>query len=300
MRQIARLQALAAGSDTSLYTPANLDTAILGAMDDFGDYTKFMKRIDTITLATGTAVLPSLPTNFTAGRLLSAYMTSVNVQAWNGIYGVWCPLFGVGEPTWGPGLWGNLSAELEQVGIEQYINARQGQPATMQPGCIAFDTYNTGAVYPTPDQDYTLTLRWYEPFTPFQAGTQGAWVNGTQYYVGDIVSVGGTEGWYCNIPNNATSPAAPNWTDLGAMTVTDPNTITAPASMPDNVLREILIKGAPAFFMFNKPELRAAALQEFEYMKQKYIRLGSLGVVAGVRGQARSSGYGDYLGYGGW
>ena len=294
MRNIARLQALQNGSDVSLYTPSNLDTAILGSFDDFIDNTKFTKRTDVITLATGTAALPTCPTNFTSGRLLSAYMTSVNVQSWNGIYGQWSPLFAVGQPAWGPLPFTAFDAELTVVSIEQYINARQGYPQTQQPACIAFDTFNTGFVYPTPDQDYTLTFRWYEPMTPFAAGTQGAWVSGTQYYVGDIVSVS-THGWYCNTPvANAVSPAAPTWTDLGVMTVTDPNSITCPTNLPDNVARDILIKGTPAFFMFNKPEMLQAAQAQFEAMKLKYIRLGSLGVTAGVRGQARSAGYGDW------
>ena len=153
-----------------------------------------------------------------------------------------------------------------------------------------------------PMVQYTLAIEWWEPMTAFQPGTQGAWSSSNAYYVNDVVSVS-TELWQCNTPQavGGASPSAPNWTDLGAGTITAPTAITAPATLPDDVLQEILSIGTPCYLQFNNPAFLAQARADFADLKARYSRMASHGVKGFSRIPARPVTYGGGNGNtGGW
>ncbi len=287
MRNIVRRNSIRSGVDSSMFTDTDIDVAIQSAADEMNDHTMFCERVDTITLTAGTAELQSLPTNFMASRLLDAYLTSSNVVTFPPIYGAWLPYTTRGGPNamiWGGGWPYEQSAELTVTDPATIINLRQGAPASYQPYMMAFTNYFTGMVYPTPNYDFSLLLRWYEPFTQFVPGTQGTWSATKTYYPGDTASTGttifeysgGIAGSAGNNPTNATY-----WTVAGTGVSTAPSTISAPTTFTDNILRPVLIDGAACYLLNTDPDRKYAQTSRANF--DRYIaRMGSRGNI-GVR-----------------
>lgn len=139
-RQYTRQFARNAGSSAE-YADADVDRAVMTVLERFCRLTRCLSRADTATLtAADTAVdLTALGDGFDARRLVDAFAA-----------GVACALRQVGYP------------ELHRRAVEC--------PRTGKPELIAFLDAQTAAVYPTPDAGYTLTLRWWEPFTVWAPG----------------------------------------------------------------------------------------------------------------------------------
>jgi len=134
--------------DSSMYSDADIDRAIATVGNRFVRETRCLKTTDSLALTTSSSALPSLPTGFRAERSIRA----------------WVLLAGVAKGT----LQFPLHSDLVEAQIRR---ARTGLPMF-----IAFDSWTTGEVYPTPDQDYTVKLQWQQFFTTLapDGSTDGA------------------------------------------------------------------------------------------------------------------------------
>ena len=283
MRQLAWNLGVRNGTDYLMFTPYVIDISITAAINDFCDRTKFTKRTDPITLTANTMTLPAFPTGFVPGRLLDAIMTSSNVQTFPPCFGPWMSYQTVGapvvDPTYGYAVQ-NLNAELTQCDYATVVNLRQSVAQQGQPGLIAFDTASTGVVYPQPTENYTLTLTWFEPMTVFTPGTQGTWSATKTYYPNDAVTGSSAATFICTAP-----PTAPQninfypegnplyWT-AATLTVVDPSTITAPSTLPDNILSAIIAYGVSKYA---EPPGNPDKQKQFDQLVLDYKYLGSDG-----------------------
>jgi hypothetical protein len=168
-RQIVQQFARSAGS-TEEYPVIELDRCIKMAADEFISETGYLKNVDTLTLTSGNDALPALPTNFRPDRLLSAYLTGSNVTVsmthshranWPGYFVDSNARDGVGATR---------QAVLDVTSHERLISLKYGVAESGQPSEIAFSSHTAGMVYPNPDQNYTLVLRWLGLFTTWTDG----------------------------------------------------------------------------------------------------------------------------------
>jgi hypothetical protein len=158
-RQYVQQFARSAGS-TDEYPVIELDRAIKMACDEFISESKYLKTVDTLTLTSGSDALPTLPTGFRPERLLSAYLTGSNVTVSGGISR---------DSSW-PGYYLDDStreytgearrAALNISPYERLLDLKYGIGESSQPTSIAFSSHTAGIVYPTPDENFTLVLRW--------------------------------------------------------------------------------------------------------------------------------------------
>lgn len=137
VRQFARNAA-----DEDEHTDAEVDRAIYTACTHFLRTTRCAIAAATLTLTAGSAALPALPAGFKPERLKVAYIPGIG------------PL-----------------RTVDAIEVELAI-ATGGDTAGI-PRLLAFDSLTAGRVYPAPDTDRTLTLRWWETSVTWEFGDAG-------------------------------------------------------------------------------------------------------------------------------
>jgi hypothetical protein len=263
LRNLVRLYARNA-QDSIMYTDAQIDVAIASAADDFIRWTQYTKTISSFATAAGTNTFSLAVNGFEPSRMIDVYLSGSNVEVnWQ------APSYPMSMYTEGSPSFGNTTQTtyLRVTDYSQAATEAIGQNQTGQPILIAFGTNTTGILYPTPDNTYTVNVRWSEPFTGWTAGTQGAYSSGVTYQRGDIVSSSGT--LYKSIqPNNAGNAPASSptyWTSTGSGTAAEATSITF--NLPDNVLREVCRTGAPSRLQGTEPENAYARVAAEEWGK---------------------------------
>jgi hypothetical protein len=200
-RDLVKLFARNAG-DTTFYPDTMVDTAMQAAADELIMRANLLPRIDSVAVASAATTVSGFPANFRPDRISSVYLTGDNVRvcmgatsptAWKYVEG---GRSGVpSEPS---------SATLDIVDFNTILDYQISLATTGQPQAIGFQSWTTAALYPIPDDAYTLKVRWFDFFTTWTAGDSGA----------------------------------------------DDLTL----NLPDDLLRQVLLYGAPAFLQHNDPE----------------------------------------------
>ena len=154
--------------DSTEYGPMALDIAIRTACNTFISATRFTKKLDTLALTAGTYTIDvSTITHFRPDMLLIAYLTGTNVKASSGGSYEIGRYYTEGAYSFGPG---DYDPNLFRFDFQELNRLRIAMNLSQQPRAVAFDTWTTGMVYPTPDQSYTLNLLWSPPFTSWAYG----------------------------------------------------------------------------------------------------------------------------------
>jgi hypothetical protein len=135
VRQFARN-----AGDSGMYPDSEIDRAIQTVCDDFIDYVRCTRTTTALALTAGSSSLPALPSLFRPERLLRA----------------WIPAKGV----------------LDKLGHGDLLKLQIDEGNTGLPQFVAFDSFSTGEVYPTPEAGsaYSLKIQWYEPLTVWTPG----------------------------------------------------------------------------------------------------------------------------------
>lgn len=145
--------------------PDQVDLAIRAAGNMLILVCKCLPRKDAITLSQDDETLPALPTGFRPERLTDAYLTGDNVQVWYNA-GNLVPNYYNNILNSPINAFGQMRRDrLAQMPFSELKDLLYGVPAQGQPNAIAFDSWTSGAVYPKPDQDYTLQLQWQDFLT---------------------------------------------------------------------------------------------------------------------------------------
>lgn len=137
VRQFARN-----AGDSSIHPDANIDRAIQLACDEFLRRTRLLRTVSTLSLSLGSAALPALPTGFRPERLIRAYIAG--------------------------------QGELDVTDHATLAARRLAYNETGLPEIVAFTSWTSGEVYPTPGSAYTLSLLWHEPMVTWTPGAAGS------------------------------------------------------------------------------------------------------------------------------
>ena len=140
--------AVADGNSSSNYSDTDVDRAILAAGNFFCRVTKAIKRADTVALAEGDPefdITTPIANGFRPERLIDATL--------------------IGEVVAG-GPEALSVIEWPQLNAAQATDENEGTPQA-----LAFIDGTTAEVWPTPNDDYSVRLRYWLPFTTFTPGT---------------------------------------------------------------------------------------------------------------------------------
>jgi hypothetical protein len=303
-RTTTRVFARSAGSSTA-YPDAELDVSIKTVCDDFIARTHCTRTISTITLSSGSSSLPALPTNFRPERILSSYLTGSNVVAGIGGSRIFGAYYAEGARDYSGS---TLSASLTVIPYRQLLEMKYGLAGAGQPQYIAFNDgvtgSTTGEVYPEPDQNYTCTIEWYQPFNSYTDGQAFASATvaggavtavtlstnggGSIYSTVPTATFSGGGGTGASVTATISNGAVTGFTSLvggsgytSAPTVLIGGVDASPQTvvLPDDYMRGILAWGACAIAQKSEPESGYAryALQQYEALIQRAIGAGSMG-----------------------
>jgi hypothetical protein len=288
-RTCLRVNAANAG-DSNQYEDDAIDSAIRTVGDDLARRTDATLTATAITLTEASDVVPLVHADFREERLRSALLDGSNVQVdvvvSNG--GNIGGLVAGREGGWRSGQ--ALKAELDLWSIEELSEkALAYRDVTGQPVAIAFETPVTARVFPTPDDDYSLRVRWVTPFTSWYSGVALATASVGGGAVTAVAKVSGGSG-YTSTPavtfsggggSGATATATVSRGRLVSVAVTGAGTLytSAPTvlfdgqsgadatlNIPDDYLREALMHGAVAALQFSdlKRRFGSASWQRYE------------------------------------
>lgn len=137
VRQFARN----AGS-SAMYSNEMIDRALQSVGNRFCRVTRCLPRLDGLELTADAADVPisDLAGTFRPEHLIRAYLEG-------------------------------YSGALELVDFNDLADLQADEASSAQPTKLAFSSPREARVYPTPDVDYTLQVRWWQPFTIWTAGT---------------------------------------------------------------------------------------------------------------------------------
>ncbi len=165
---------------TAMYPDALIDFAIQATCDLVVREAYLLLHIATIPLTSGNMSLPSPPTNFRPDRSARAYLVGANVVVdfgWGGYAGdagAWPEYTVIGQVDPDPAYGVEYNPRRSELLITEFtalLDLSLGVVRSGQPTKMAFNTQTaSGIVYPTPDQNYTLTLAWQNQFTQWTAG----------------------------------------------------------------------------------------------------------------------------------
>lgn len=131
---------LTAGEST--YSAQKVAQAIMTVGDDFVAMTRATRTKSQITLSDGVYEIGSFPDS------MEDFAPEQAMEAWiDGSYPV------------------------KIVDFHEIVDRRAGGDQSAQPRLIAFDSATTAALWPTPDQAYTLDLFWWAPFTSWSTSS---------------------------------------------------------------------------------------------------------------------------------
>lgn len=133
-RAMVREYARNAG-DSTMYSDTKIDHAIQAAGSEFCRETGFLRTMTTLALTAASNVLPTLPTDFRPENIREAFTTA------------------------------------DDVDVVNYSEIAEADADSGPPTQVAFSSDSAGIVYPTPTVDTSLYIWYYQPFTPFTAGT---------------------------------------------------------------------------------------------------------------------------------
>lgn len=154
--------------------------------------------------------------------------------------------------------------DLEDVGIatvEDYLACESSSNAST-PCKIGFADSVTAKMFPAPQHDGTLTVRYWPLQVPWTLGTMGAWSSTVNYKPGDVVSdTGNLFRAIISSLNVATSTAA-SWQALGAGTLVAPGSIVS--VIPDGLMSELIGIGGPPHLQFRDPEHTEACAADWQ------------------------------------
>jgi hypothetical protein len=137
----------AGGED--VYSLADKDRAIRLVGEQFCRVTRCLPRVDAVALTAGSAVAPvaSIGGAFRPERLVGARLAGA-------------------------------SGTLALCGWDPLQDLLADRPATGKPAKLAFEDPATANVYPTPDANYTVRVRWWQPFTSWTPGVASVVADG--------------------------------------------------------------------------------------------------------------------------
>lgn len=145
VRQFARN-----AGDSSVYTDADIDRAIMAAANTFIDATRSTMRLDTVTAAAGSDEVDlSSVGGFRPDRIKRIYLGDRPLGIWS---------------------WEELVAQ---------------QDCTGTPTAIAFEDWQTARVYPTPTANTDIKVRWYPPFSSWDVGCNDTTAQGIIFNLPD-------------------------------------------------------------------------------------------------------------------
>ncbi len=133
----------------AVYSLADKDRAIRLVGEQFCRVTRCLPRVDAVPLTAGSAVAPvaSIGGAFRPERLIGARL--------------------LGE-----------SGALALCGWDPLQDLLAERPATGRPTKLAFEDPATANVYPTPNDHYTMRVRWWQPFTAWTPGVASVVADG--------------------------------------------------------------------------------------------------------------------------
>lgn len=124
-----------------------IDRSIQTVCQRFCRITKCLPTVSTLAVTAGNATLDLTPlagTRFLTPRLISAYLTT-----------------GIGDP-------------LVVSTYEAVTRSLARNPSAAEPALLAWRDAASAKLYPTPAANYTLELRWWQPFTSWVPGAAGS------------------------------------------------------------------------------------------------------------------------------
>jgi hypothetical protein len=139
-RQWLKGEARNAG-DTSMYDDSDYDRALILAMQDFNRRTRFLQTTSDVVITAGAVAMGTLPTGFRSALTLR----------------LWCPAKG----------------RLRLIDYPSLLYKAVNDTGTGYPRYVAFKSWSTGEVWPTPDANYVLKLLWLSPITLWTPGAPG-------------------------------------------------------------------------------------------------------------------------------
>ncbi len=288
-----------------MFPAQQVDLAFSSRCDELIRRAWLLLSINTITATANDNTIPTMPANFRPDRLKQAYLTGSNVIVNTGSMEGYSPYYSIGAPLipWDRYQTANLrlAPYIEVLNKTLAYQNSGGGSITGQPTDIAFDQISgSGLFFPTPDQNYSCTIRWNQLFTTWSFGTQGAWSSAIQYYVGDVVSNGGHT-YQAILPSlNVAVGTASTWTDLGVSTITAPASVTF--NLPDDYLLPVIQKGVRATLLQvdkDNANLAATALKEWNDYLVEMESKGDLGENFVTQTPSYSGGDGGWSGIGG-
>lgn len=246
------------GQDPLAYSDAQKDLAFQQCADELIRESRIDPVIGTMVLQNGSSNLPAVPSvieAFRTDRAITAYLSSSNVQVQGTYLDPNFPYYTEGAP-----MWSDIIPTSTVVKIMPYpwvLDNQRAYPQNGQPTMIGFNQLTgTGICFPTPNQDYTLTLQWVDLFSTWTPGTQGAYSSANSYTIGDVVS-NGTNGTYQSLTSNNSSNTPVTATAYWAQVSTSQTYAQAPGgvtfNLPNDYLRAIFTVGAVAVIQNSDP-----------------------------------------------
>lgn len=299
--------------DPTFYPTRMLDFAFQRAANELIRKARLCLRTDLQDTVSAQGSYTVLPNTFRCERLDSAFLTGANVV-------VRRDCEDVGYLRGGPYVRGgdifpnfqrSKTARLDIIDytdLNDYVIANQDN---RQPTAIAFQDDNIYTLWPTPDQTYTVNLRWADFFTKWALGIPTCTFTNTAGVLSNVVVTDGSDNFGASMTaafsdagggTGATATATLANGQLASVSVgggggsgyssatklllNGQDSADVAFNLPDDLLYEVMALGTPAFLQFNDPEHAYATAkgQEFKaYIKEIAGRIGGLGVKKIVR-----------------
>lgn len=170
-------QFLRSGAATSDYSAADKDRGLITVCEQFARMTRCVQVAGTVALTAASAVADcSGLTTFRPERIMSAHLVT-------------------------------KACELQLPGFEDVHRRQIECPRSGAPERLAFETTTatSGIVYPTPDVNYNLRIKWWEPMITFTPGTvtpDAITLNIPRDYLPQILSLGVPSALQANHPSH--------------------------------------------------------------------------------------------------
>jgi hypothetical protein len=309
-RKIVRYSARSAG-DPTVYPTFLVDLSFRRAANYLIREAHLCLRTDSQPTVANQTAYTVTSTTFRCERLDSAYLSGSNVVV----------SLGGSEPGRREadyirgGYMGSISqpgtARLAIVDYTDLNDYLLGDPNPGQPRMIAFASDGSYSLYPIPDQVYTVNIRWSDFFTTWNPGVPlTSFVNtggvlsavsvidasdnqGTSLAAAFSDSGGGAGATAAATLSNGTlasvavgGSGGTNYTAATQLLLGGYNSADQAFNLPDDLLDEVMMLGAPSFLCFADPEKAFASPQGkafLDFVERIKGKVGGLGVKRIIR-----------------
>lgn len=316
-RRLIRFFARHAG-DSTYYPTTMVDFAGRRAAAELIEETKLLLRTDTFNTSASQQSYTLTQAAFRPDRIDTVWLSGANVTLppGPGYYGTSYD-DGPGETAWGswayslgaPASYPPDMGQGTRLDIVSNVFVNDLTVATDlsgQPTFGSFTNNNTLALFPIPDNTYTVNYRWVDFFTAWETGvaltsatvdtngvvTSVSIIDGSDNYTAapTVSFVGGTTDVFATgtaVINSAGSVTGITITDGGSNYFSTPTVLLNGADTTDvslnlapDYLNEVVSLGGPAFLQFNEPTVALASPkgQEFRaWIQRMKSQIGGLG-----------------------